>query len=449
MAKYDLLIRGGLVLLPGQEKETQLSVAVRGGKIAALTTEEADAELEIDAGGLYVSPGFIDSHMHDDDITDDGSTVEQALLRQGVTTAIAGNCGTGPLAKDIRPIRQHPWLNLGYLTGHQCLREAAGARDIYAPATAAQRSEMKVLLRRELENGSFGVSFGLEYIPNTPIEEVKALLDVAKDFKHVWAPFHIRHDGPDAVRSADEVLDLARGYRSLRFQISHTGSMCAFGQLAEVLEHIEQARADGADVTFDCYPYDAFCTHLGSAVFDPGFEQRWGKGRESLEVGSGEYQGRWLDEPGLFDKLRKEDPDALVIAHVMRQDEVELCLKHKDCIVASDSILVKGAGHPRAAGTFPRALRFLKDQGFSWPEAVRKCTSLPAAANWLAGKGVIAEGADADLVIFDGEKLKDNATFKDQLLPPDGIEWVILGGSPVVKGGKTLGAARGKLLQRN
>ena len=84
MAKYDLLIRGGLVLLPGQEKETQLSVAVRGGKIAALTTEEADAELEIDAGGLYVSPGFIDSHMHDDDITDDGSTVEQALLRQGV-----------------------------------------------------------------------------------------------------------------------------------------------------------------------------------------------------------------------------------------------------------------------------------------------------------------------------------------------------------------------------
>ena len=448
MAKYDLLIRGGLVLLPGQGKETQLSVAVRGGKIAALTAEKVDAELEIDAGGLYVSPGFIDSHMHDDDITDDGSTVEQALLRQGVTTAIAGNCGTGPLARDIRPLRQHPWLNLGYLTGHQCLREAVGARDIYAPASKEQVAAMQKLLRAELENGSFGISFGLEYIPNTPVAEVKALLEVAKDFKKVWAPFHIRHDGPDAVKSADEVLDLAREYRGLRFQISHTGSMCAFGQLAEVLAHIEQARADGADVTFDCYPYDAFCTHLGSAVFDPGFEQRWGKGKESLEVGSGEYQGHWLDEPGLFDRLRREDPDALVIAHVMCQDEVELCLKHKDCLVASDSILVKGAGHPRAAGTFPRALRFLRSQGCSWAEAVRKCTALPAAANWLDGKGAIATGADADLVIFDGEKLKDNATFREQLLPPDGIAWVIVGGRPAVRGKELLGEAGGRLLLR-
>jgi len=116
--------------------------------------------------------------------------------------------------------------------------------------------------------------------------------------------------------------------------------------------------------------------------------------------------------------------------------------------VASASILVKGAGHPRAAGTFPRALRFLKDHGFSWPQAVRKCTSLPAAANWLAGKGVIAEGADADLVIFDGARLRDRATFKDQLLPPEGIKWVIVGGKPAVRDQEVLGEAKGRLLTR-
>lgn len=447
MEKYDLLIRGGTVILPDQLKEAKLNIAVADGKIAALCDNEPDAESVIDAGGLYVSPGFIDSHMHDDDPADDGKIVEQALLRQGVTTAIAGNCGTGPLAANIRPARQRPWLNLGYLTGHQCLREAVGVTDTYTAASKEQLGEMKRLLRAELENGSFGLSFGLEYIPNTPVSEVTALLDVAADFQKIWIPVHIRSDGPEAIAATDEVLGYARDYK-LRFQISHTASMTGFGMLADVLEHIEAARRDGADVTFDCYPYDAFCTHLGSAVFDPGFEARWGKGLESLEIGSGPYRGRWLNEDGLYKRLRKDSVNTLIIAHVIHADEVELCLKHPDCIIASDSILINGHGHPRAAGTFPRALGMLRGAGFSWPEAIRKCTSLPAEANWLEGKGVIKTGADADFVIFDGEALKDNATFTDQLLPPDGIEWVIIAGESAVRGKEALGGPKGRLLSR-
>ena len=447
MSKYDLLIRGGTLLLPAQLKEVKLNVAVADGKISGLFTDEPDAERVIDAGGLYVSPGFIDSHMHDDDPSEDGKTVETALLRQGVTTAIAGNCGTGPLAADITPVRQHPWLNLGYLTGHQALREAVGVTDAYAAADEDQLREMQRLLRAELDNCSFGLSFGLEYMPNTPVSEVIALLDVAKDFHNIWVPVHIRHDGPEAVAAIDEVLGYAAEY-SLRFQISHTGSMTGFGMLSEVLEHIEAAKSRGADVTFDCYPYDAFCTRLGSAVFDPGFEARWGKGVESLEVGSGPYRGKWLNEDNLYERLRKDNGDTLIIAHVIHADEVELCLCHPDCIIASDSILKDGHGHPRAAGTFPRALRMLREKGFTWPEAVRKCTTLPAEANWLEGKGVIKPGADADFVIFDGEKLRDNATFTDQLLPPDGIEYVIIAGEPAVHCNEILGGPKGKLITR-
>lgn len=446
MEEFDLLIRGGRVILPRENKEIEANIAVKDGAIAAVTGDVPSAREVIAAEGLYVAPGFIDTHMHDEE-TDDGDTVEQALFRQGVTTAIAGNCGTGPLAKDILPFRQTPWLNLGYLTGHTKLREAAGVSDPYAAAPPDAVEEMRKLLRKELENGSFGLSIGLEYMPNTPPSEIEALFSVAADFEKIWVPVHIRADGPEALKSVDEVIGYAEKW-PLRFQISHTGSMTAFGRMPEVLEHIGAAAAKGLEVTFDCYPYDAFCTDLGSAVFDPGFEKRWGKGLESLEIGSGELRGKWLNEDGLYEKLRREAPQTLIIAHVMRGDEVEQCLCHPDCAVASDSLLSKGHGHPRAAGTFPRALRLLRDKGFSWPEAVRKCTSLPASMAWLERKGDIAEGFDADLVIFDGDELKDNATFANELLPPSGIKWVIIGGRPAVKDNEILGGPKGRLMVR-
>ncbi|MDO5116605.1 MAG: amidohydrolase family protein [Synergistaceae bacterium] len=447
MAGFDLLIRGGTLILPDEGKEIKLNVAVSGGRIAALTADSPEAREVIDADGLFVAPGFIDTHMHDEEV-EDGDTVELALLRQGVTTAFAGNCGTGPLARDILPFRERPWLNLGYLTGHTKLREAAGVQDIYSAAPPEAVAEMKSLLRSELQNGSFGLSVGLEYLPETPPSEVEALFETAAEFEKIWIPVHIRSDGPAAVNATDEILGYAEKW-PLRFQISHAGSMTAFGRLAEVLAHIDSAVERGLDVTFDCYPYDAFCTRLGSAVFDPGFEERWGKGRDALEIGSGALRGRRLDEAGLYERLRKEAPDTLIIAHVMRGDEVELCLSHPRCAVASDSLLKNGHGHPRAAGTFPRALRMLRDKGFSWPEAVRRCTSLPASMAWLEDKGRIAEGCAADFVIFNGDELRDNATFRQELLPPSGVKWVVLGGETAVKENEITGAPKGKLLRRS
>ena len=442
--EFDLLIKNGTVIFQKQGRTENANIAIKDGVIAAFCSHTPSAEQVIDAEGLHVSPGFVDTHMHDEEANN--VTVEETLLRQGVTTAIAGNCGLGPLACNIEPYRQNPWLNLGYLTGHTCLREAVGIKDCYAAADFSQIEKMKELLRVELENGSFGLSIGLEYMPNTPPSEIEPLFDVVKNFSNVWVPVHIRYDGPKAVEAVDEIIGYAKKW-PIRFQISHTGSMTGFGQLGTVLSHIDEAKKAGADITFDCYPYDAFCTHLGSAVFDAGFEERWGLGAESLEIASGEHRGRWLNEDDLYIRLRKEAPETLIVAHVIRQDEVELCLSHHDCAVASDSLLKGGHGHPRAAGTFPRAIRMLLDKGHHLTDVIHKCTSLPASMAYLDA-GVLAEDNPADIVIFDKDKIKDNATFRDELLPPSGIEYVLLSGQIAVQKNEIIGKPKGRLIRR-
>jgi N-acyl-D-amino-acid deacylase len=196
----------------------------------------------------------------------------------------------------------------------------------------------------------------------------------------------------------------------------------------------------------DCYPYAAFCTFVGSTVFDPGFEARWGKGLESLEAASGRYKGNRL-QPETFTDMRTNDPEALVVAHVMNEDEIRLCLRHPQCAIASDGVLHQGQGHPRAAGTFPRALRWLREEGLSWPEAIRHATSLPASMVWLQS-GVMQTGAPADLVIFLPDRLRDMATFRDQLLPPEGMEFVLVNGRVALEHGKLTEPPVGSFLLR-
>jgi len=440
----DILIRGGTALDPAAGAERELNVGIEEGRIAFLGPEQPAADRVIEAAGLMACPGFIDTHMHDEEL-DDPDTIQVALLRQGVTTAIAGNCGSGPLLKDIRASRPTPWLNLGYQTGHRVLRQEVGIDDVYRPATEAEIARMEDLLRNELDLGSLGLSFGLEYAPNTSPREIDALTAVAAHYPERVVSSHIRYDGPDCLAAVKEMIDLARRHR-VRVQISHIGSMTAFGLSAQALGMTDQARAEGLDVTMDCYPYAAFCTYIGSAVFDPGFEPRWKKGLESLEAATGKYKGTRLS-PASYADLRANDPEALIIAHVMNEEEIRLCLSHPKCAVASDGILHRGQGHPRAAGTFPRALRWLREAGLSWPEAARHATSLPASMAWLPS-GVLAVGAPADLVLFSPEELKDKATFQDQLAPPEGIECVIVNGKVALQRGKLTRPAVGRLLTR-
>ncbi|NLJ47297.1 MAG: amidohydrolase family protein, partial [Treponema sp.] len=140
----DILIRGGTALDPAAGTERRANVGVEAGRIAYLGPDSPAAGRVIDAAGLLVSPGFIDTHMHDEELDDPG-TIQKALLRQGVTTALAGNCGSGPGMGRVKEKRKSPWINLGYLSGHTALREAVGTSDVYQPATEAEISRMEEL----------------------------------------------------------------------------------------------------------------------------------------------------------------------------------------------------------------------------------------------------------------------------------------------------------------
>jgi N-acyl-D-amino-acid deacylase len=440
--ELDLMIRDGILVDPVKGTEERLNLGILGDKIAFIGHGEPGAKKVLEAFDLLVSPGFVDTHMHDEELDDPG-TIQRALLRQGVTTALAGNCGSGPSLERVKEKRKAPWLNLGYLSGHRALREEVGIRDVYQPATEDEIVRMEKLLRNELELGVFGLSFGLEYAPNTSPREIEALCRVLDGCPKRFVSVHIRHDGPDCLESVAEVIGIAERF-GIRVQVSHLGSMTAFGYTARSIELIEEARARGVDVTFDCYPYSAFCTFIGSTVFDPGFEERWGKGLESLEAASGRHRGKRLT-PEIYDDMRKNDPQALIIAHVMNEDEIRLCLKNPRCAIASDGVLHNGEGHPRAAGAFPRALRWLREEGLSWAEAIRHATSLPAEMAWLP-VGRLEVGAPADLVLFSPDDLRDRATFEDQLAAPEGIAAVVVNGKIAVEHGEIAPQPAGRLL---
>lgn len=434
MAEYDLLVTGGIVIDPSDKTEKRMNLAVKDGVIIWIGEGiPGEAERVLDVDGCMICPGFIDTHMHDEEI-DDPDTTQMALLRQGVTTCIAGNCGAGPLQEKIRPSRAKPWLNIGYMTGHTALREEVGIaeKDRYRPATVKEIARMKDLLVSELKKGSFGLSLGLEYNPETSWDEIVELARVVPGFGKRWISSHIRYDGPRCLEAVEEMIKLASTVNG-RVQISHLGSMTSFGFAADALKLLNDARAQGLDLTWDSYPYAAFSTYLGSAVFDPGFEKRFNKPISALEVGSGLYAGKRLDRE-LFEQLRKEHPRTIIVAHVMNEEEMKLILRDPLCAIASDAVLFEGRGHPRVAGAFPRGINWLREEGLTWSEAIDHATAIPAEMCWL-NRGQIKTDSTADLVIFDPQTFADRATFEEPLLPPEGIRYVILNGKVAVDDG--------------
>jgi len=444
--KMDLVIRNGVIVDPVSLEEVRGDVGISGDRIACLGSDVPQGEREIDARGLLVLPGLVDTHMHFEHRIGDPYTVLRFLLLQGVTTAFAGHCGEGVTIREYKEwFRQNPLLNMGFMIGATTLRRAAGSEDRYSPSTDEQISIMEGLLRENLEEGAWGLSFGLEYAPGTSSDELTRLALVVSGFEKRLISIHIRSDGHRSPGAVAEAIDLARR-TGVRVQVSHLGSMTAFGHSEEALWMIGQARAEGVDVTFDVYPYYAFAARIGSAVFDPGFEERLGKGLEALDISTGKYRGVALT-PETFKKAREEDPDAYVIAHVMNPDEVDMCLLHPDSAIASDAVLRGDEGHPRAAGTFPRGIGILRKAGLSWPEAVRHATSRPSEMMWHDG-GRIIEGANAELVVIDPDVYHDRGEFGKPLVPPRGVKWVILNGKIAVEDGNVTEPPSGKMLLR-
>lgn len=449
----DLAINGGLLMDPGNNICSKLNIGVNNGKISELSSAPLHARINIDAEGMAVTPGFIDAHMHEGAYDAEkecfDSFIFQCMLRMGVTTAIGGNCGSGPedpAAYLDAADRLGLPVKLALLVPHNTLRKKAGVENKYSPVSLEKAYMMREQAESWLDSGCIGISFGIRYIPGIDENELNIISEAAVKGGRVIAA-HIRDDSDRVIQSVKELTRIAECF-GIPVQVSHIGSMAGYGQMDEVLALLDQYRFKGLDVAADCYPYTAFSTCIGETTYDDGFLERYGIGYESIEIAEGPYRGRRCTEE-LFRKLRAEAPDTITIGHVMKQAEIDKAVIHPGIIIGSDGFMHGGQGHPRAAGTFPRVLsEYVKKRRLiSLCEAIGKMTWKTARRFGIPG-GDLSIGSSADIVVFRPETIEDKATFDNPAAAPAGIEYVLLDGKIALKQGEIVNNTLGRAIRK-
>ena len=440
------VICGGRVIDPSQRMDMIADVVCVEGKVRQVVpcgcTESADwvkiADTVVDAAGMIVTPGFIDIHMHEDPYHEDSDTLEhhidRTMLRMGVTTAVGGNCGSNNAAPDVyfdALDRHGAACNLALYVGHTYLRNRCSDVSKYRPVSDEAINEMEKLGKYYLDSGCVGVSFGVKYIPGTRWEEIITLAKLCKE-DHKTVSSHVRMD-VDGVFDACKELAKIGEQAGIKVQFSHIGSMGGYGQMPKLLEQIEDYRKNGIDLMCDCYPYDAFSTEIGATTYDAQNFAAYRSDYSHILLCDGPYAGMRCTKE-IFDEMREQRPDTMTVGYFMRQEDVDLALSKPYVMLGSDGILVGEQGHPRAAGAFPRFLHQYAASGrMDLMTAIAKITSMPAERLGLDKKGSLIPGSDADITVFDLNKVKDHATYTDPVLPPDGIAYVLIGGELAVK----------------
>jgi N-acyl-D-aspartate/D-glutamate deacylase len=504
---YDIVIRNGRVLDGAGNPWILADVAVRSGRIVRVGHVEGAGRREIDATGLYVSPGFIDMMDQSGSVLPRNGLAENKL-RMGVTTAIGGEGGTPVPVDSIEAYftgleERGISINFGsYFSETQARVPVLGNAD-RAPS-AAELDRMRDIMDRAMRQGAMGMTTALIYPPSSfaDTDELVEVARVAGEHGGIYAS-HIRDEGAGLVGAVREAIEIGeRG--GLPVEIFHYKGAYEPGWgtiIKEAAEEIEAARARGVDVAADMYPYTAGGTGLEATipswVFDGGMDSvraRIGRPdvrtrlKRELETG---YEGWWniVEAAGGWDGVvlvnarnpdnarfegkslttiaaewDKEPADAawdlvaagggrvMAIYHMMSEDDVRWALQRPWTSIGSDAGAALEAGtpdvlglpHPRSYGTFPRVLaRYVRDEGvLTLEEAVRKMTSWPATRMRLERRGVIREGAWADITIFDLGRVQDRATYDEPFLFPEGIELVLVNGVVVIEDGGTHTGAR-------
>lgn len=502
----DLLIRNGLVIDGTGAPGRLANIGIRDGRIEAIGLGAATAAETFDATGNVVSPGFIDTHTHGDVamfLTDDHLDVKTAELRQGVTTEVTGNCGFSPFPADGPHADQvdalmgaligggHTWpdlaayraavhgmfANVAPLVGHGSLRAAVLGFVDRAPDADELRAMVR-LAEAALEQGAVGISTGLVYAPGV-YSKTEELIAIARVLRGTGRPYvtHMRGETDMVADSVREAIRIGRE-ADVPVHISHhkASGKDNWGRTAETLALIDQARADGIDVTLDVYPYtagstllhsilppwaqadgiDAMVARLGDRAARerikrdfmdglPGWQnQQRAAGWDGIVIagcpGRPELEGTRADELGndpaeaVFDLIAEQRGRVTMIAHTMREDDVARVIAHPASMIGSDAIPLPGRPHPRLAGTFVRILgRYVRERGLlDLPTAIRKMTAVPAERFGLRDRGLLAVGKVADLVVFDPAMVLDRATYEQPLLTPIGVRAVVMNGQPVI-----------------
>jgi N-acyl-D-aspartate/D-glutamate deacylase len=501
--EYDLVIRGGTVVDGTGEPGYLADVAISGDTVVKVgDLEGASAGRVIDATGLTVTPGFIDLHTHADRNIRDNPGAEN-YLHQGVTTILAGNCGASPV--DLEAYYQSVEetgiaLNLGMLIGHNDVRAEVMGKDNRAP-TPEEQARMEALVRAAMDDGAFGLSTGLIYLPGTFSEtaEVIALARVAAAGGGIYAT-HIRNEFELIVEAIEEAITIARE-ADIPVQVSHLkiADNTMWGDSGVILDMIQAARDEGLDVAVDQYPYQAGSTGLANVfptwaragtraelqarLDDP--ETRARIKADTIEKLNGaraagdlsritiasfddhpEYSGKTMAdvtrmhgyEPTIENGAEVAmdilyDGEGSAIYFMMVEEDIIRIMRSPFTSIASDSSAVdfgEDVPHLRNYGTYPRVLRkYVREEGvLGLEEAIYKMTAMPAGRMGLGDRGVLAAGKIADINVFDAETVSDNDDWAHPHRYATGFAYVFVNGVPVIDAGARNPVFPGRVLKR-
>lgn len=441
------------------------SVRVRGDRIidvGELTVRKGEATV---AGrGLTLAPGFIDTHSHHDGGLLAEMRDARAAVSQGITTIVVGQDGYSryPLADFLgRADATPPAINVASYTGHNSLRAAVMGDDFLRPATTEEMDSMVVLLRADMDAGSLGLSTGLEYQEgfNSTTAEVVALARVAGETGGVYIS-HVRSEDRFLWEAIDEIVRIG-AEAQIPVQVSHMklAMTSLWGRADELLERLNAARAEGVEITADVYPYEYWGSTMTVLVPDGiftrdavAFALRELATPDEFIIGrfspDPSYEGHTLQE---IASTRGEDPvttylalvdmahgpdaptnaEEGIVARSMREEDIGRFYHWEHTNVSSDGALA--GSHPRGYGAFTKVLRtYVREREIlSLQEAVHKMTQLSAKHVGLRNRGVIREGAYADLVLFDPTVVSDHADLSDPHAASTGIEGVWVNGTRV------------------
>lgn len=500
--QFDLVIRNGWIIDGMGNPGYKADLGIREGRIAAIGEISSKGKEEFDAAGKVVAPGFIDVHTHAENIVDLPNG--ENFVRMGVTSIVIGNCGGSEenLGSFFSGLEQKPvGVNVASLVGHNTVRRKAMGGNFNRPPTEAEMKSMQALVEQAMRDGAVGLSTGLIYLPGTysKTEEIIELAKVSARFGGLYAT-HMRSESTDIFAAIDEMLRIGKESGS-RVQYSHIklGGEHMWGKHGDVLAKLEAARQEGLEITQDQYAYTASSTTISTLIPD-----------DALEGGTAEFKKR-IEDPAQKAKIiefmkgrlatrKRTDYGYAVIArcnadarlngknlveaaqirmggasldqqietvfwiqlnggasavfHGMSEPDVIGFMKHPNTMVASDSAarpFGEGIPHPRGYGNNARVLgRYVREQGvIRLEDAIRRMTSLPAQTFRFRDRGVLREGAWADVVVFDPKTVTDPSTYEKPHAYAVGFALVAVNGVAVVRNDAHTGKRPGVPIRRS
>lgn len=441
--RYDLVIANGRVMDPESGLDAVRDLGITGGKIRAISTGPLQGKSAIDAKGLVVAPGFIDLHEHGDEPRN-----YQFQAHDGVTTSLELEKGTDDVQGWYAAREGKSLINFGVSIGHipvrmKVMHDPGGflpsGDGAHREATPEELAEIRADMEKGFREGALAEGMGVNYTPAATHWEIVEMFRIAAKYGasvHV----HLRYAGlkePYTGLTGLEEALAAAASTGAPLHVVHITSM-GLKYTPQLISMVEDARRHGIDVTTECYPYTAASTALQSAIFDPGWQEDMGITYKDLQWA--ETGERLTAET--FEKYRKQG--GIVVIHAIPAEAARAAVANPMVMIASDGMLITGPKvHPRGQGTFSRVLGHYvrEEKALDLMTALRKMTLMPAQrlekrAPLFKDKGRIRIGADADITVFDPDRIIDKATFEDPLQYSEGIQFVLVNGVPVLKDGQ-------------